>query len=221
MNAANVTGKLTAVQIETDELTVNSGNIKGILEAFQLTEDVKNVVRFRTFTGTFYDSYAGFSFPGEDMVYDNISTWIQLLARSTDLSPRITEYEYIQLGVREWRARGYRSGTSFSPSDGTYIDTLVNFRANKIKAGGRSSQDPRYVILGYYRDEQDPGGLSRSIFTHEPVVYKAVLYTGTNIFGGGGQFDQLWVQRQTVFEGDRLHWICGVQDVTGIKGLEV
>ena len=214
VNAANVTGKLTAAQIETDELTVSSGNIKGILQAIQLTEDVKNVVRFRTFTGTFYDSYAGFSHPGFNMVADRIDTWFVLLRRSTALSPRIKDYEYIQLGVREWRAGGFKQGSSFPPSQGTYVDSLVTFRANRIKSGGGSSQDPRSIVLGYYRDEQDPGGFSRSIFTHEPVVYHAVLYTS------GGN-DVLEVQRQTAFAGDKLHWICGIQDVTGIKGLDV
>ena len=209
VNAANVTGKLVAAQIETDTLRVNSGNIEGILEAIQLTDDVKNVVRFHTFNTTFYDSYAGFRFPGFDIGTDPVNQWVRLLRRSRSLSPRLDAYEYIQFSILEWRADQDRSGSSFTPSQGHYIDSLVTWRINKIKSGTQSLQDPCYVVLGGFLDKNKV--LFENVYALTPVIYKLVVTTV-------GNYNEIWIARQTSWDS-RRHWICAIQDITGIKGL--
>ena len=213
VDAANVRGLLTADQIETNTLRVNSGNIEGILEAIQLPDDVKNVVRFHTFTGTFYDSHAGFSFPGFNIGRESdANRWVRLLRRSRSLSPRISNYEYIQFSILEWRAKDDRSGSSFTPSEGDYIDSLVTWRINDIKSGTQSLQDPRYVVLGKYEDKVKTIFGGANVYPTTDVIYKLVVTTV-------GNYNEIWMNRQTTWTS-RRHWIAGIQDITGIKGLD-
>ena len=207
VNAANVTGKLTAVQIETDELTVNSGNIKGILQSIQLTNDVKNVVRFKTFATSFYDASFGGSFRGTTLNQLSTTSWRNLLRRSASEDIKIGDYEYIQFTVQEWRQDFVESSKKY------VLQRLVLWRINDSKSGGRSSQDTNNLVFGQYVSRTQ-SGWNAGVFRPNDVIFEVVYYEQAGV-------EWIDIRRRTAYAPDRQHWVASILDITGIKGLEV
>ena len=170
---------------------------------------MKNVVRFHTFTSTFSDEQLNFRFPGFPINDRGVGNWRRLLRRSRSLSPILREYEYLQFSIREWRANGDHPTGGFSPSGGYYVDSLVLWRINEVKSGGASSQEAGHVVLGQY-PKRESAAFS-NFYILEDVIYKIALISS-------GSSDEIWINQQTTF-GSHRHWVCGIQDITGIKGL--